>query len=97
MGDQILRMDYVKERKAWEEEKLREEQMGGLSEQPEEDEDAMMGDEPSPTEEKEIEELVSYLEEQESAHPPDPPSDDEYDQLFMELSTSQQDTSMDMS
>ena len=93
MGDQILRMDYVKERREW------EEQMAQQA--TEVDEDVVMEEEPSPTEDKEIEELVSYFEQPERADqrdgPPGQHSDDEYDQLFIELSASQNDTKMDMS
>jgi hypothetical protein len=73
IGDQLLRMDYVKERRIWEEEMRRrateeselevglDTEMESLSlslVRFEEDEAAQVE---SPTEEKEIEELVSYL------------------------------------
>ena len=83
MGDQLLRMDYVKERRMWEEEMRR-----SAEKEAEEAADTEMdvGEEGvSPTEEKEIEELVSYLNE-----------GDEYDEAFMEV-LEQQGDDMDMS
>ena len=104
VGDQILRMDYVRQQRKWAEGMARmageaDAKMDEAGTEVEEEDTAMdVAEQPSPTEDKEIEALVSYLEEHERTNPPDPPSDDEYDQLFMELSASQQnDTRMDMS
>ena len=76
MGDQLLRMDYVKERRLWEEEMRRR-----AEREADEAADTEMDvgeEEASPTEEKEIEELVSLLHEDELA-------DDGYDEAFMEV------------
>ncbi len=87
MGDQLLRMDYVKERRIWEEEMRRR-----AEKEADEAGDTEMGmgeeGEVSPTEEKEIEELVSYLVEEELG-------DDGYEEAFLEV-LGQQDH-MDMS
>lgn len=85
MGDQLLRMDYVKERRMWEEEMRRR-----AEKEADEAADTEMDtgeEEASPTEEKEIKELVSYFNEDELA-------DDGYDEAFIEVL--QQDD-MDMS
>lgn len=82
MGDQVLRMDYVKERRMWEEEMARRAAQEVDTEMDVEEERI------SPTEEKEIEELVGYL---------DQPEEDEYDQIFMEVIGPQQNDAMDTS
>ena len=79
VGDQLLRMDYVQERRSWEEEMRRRAEVvdeGDVEMDAEE-----MGVETdvegvSPTEEKEIEDLISYLNENE---------DDGYDEAFLEV------------
>ncbi|RMD39746.1 hypothetical protein DV735_g5390, partial [Chaetothyriales sp. CBS 134920] len=82
LGDQILRMDYLRELKAWKQQKTMEE----MVEQDEPgDEDIDMAEELEPNDEQEIEQLVSYLQD-EHDHLSDHFSDDGYDQLFMELS-----------
>ncbi|RMZ76569.1 hypothetical protein DV737_g4739, partial [Chaetothyriales sp. CBS 132003] len=86
LGDQVLRMDYIRELKAWEQQKAAEEMAGQT--QPD-DEDVDMVEELRQAEEQEIEQLVSYLEDKND--PFDRSSDDEYDQLFTELSTSHTD------
>ncbi|RMZ87115.1 hypothetical protein DV736_g5663, partial [Chaetothyriales sp. CBS 134916] len=91
LSDQILRMDYIRELKAWEQ-RMAVEEMAGQS-QPG-DEDVDMVEELGPTTEHDIEQLVSYLED--NNDPSDRSSDDEYDQLFMELSASHADMDKDM-
>lgn len=76
MGDQLLRMDYVTERRMWEEEMRRR-----AEKEADEAADIEMdiGEEGvSLTEEKEIEELVSYFNEDELG-------DDGYEEAFMEV------------
>jgi hypothetical protein len=80
-GDQVMRMDYIKERKAWEEE-MQKRGMDDLDEIEEDSEMQEQTEELSPTEDKEIEELVSYLNDNEEE---DDFSDEEYDALFMEV------------
>ena len=86
MGDQLLRMDYVKERKMWEEEMRRRAEEAEAETL--EVEMEMEVEEQSPTEEREIEELVSYF---------DNEPDDEYDEAFMEMLSQQPQDAMDMS
>ena len=77
MGDQLLRMDYVKERRMWEEE-MRRRAENEADEGADTEMNNIGDDEASPTEEKEIEELVSYYNE-------DDLGDDGYDEAFMEV------------
>jgi hypothetical protein len=103
MGEQVLRMDYVRERRMWEEEKNREMMLEG-AEDGHEEMDVEQA-ELSPTEEKELDALVEYWQSQEDASVQHKQknvdmaegSDDEYDQLFMELTASQADEGMDLS
>jgi hypothetical protein len=88
VGDQVLRMDYVNERRMWEGEMARraaQELEGDVEMEIDVEEQNI-----SPTEEKEIEELVGYL---------DQPAEeeDEYDQIFQEIIGQQQHDAMDMS
>lgn len=80
-GDQLLRLDYIKERKQWEAEMQRK-QLVEIDEMEEDSEMYEEEEELSPTEEKEIEELVSYLTEEQNE---DEFSDADYDALFMEV------------
>ena len=82
-------MDYIQARRFWEEEMARRaSQEVDAADDVDMDEEAEM----SPTEEREIEELVSLLE---SKPEPQPEDEDEYDDAFREIL--QQDTTMDMS
>ena len=79
VGDQLLRMDYVKERRSWEEEmRRRAEVVDEMDVEGDVEEIAVEMDVEgvSPTEEKEIEDLISYLNESE---------DDGYDEAFLEM------------
>lgn len=94
LGDQVLRMDFIQARKFWEEEMARRAlHEAGTSGDIEMDEEQA---EMSPTEEHEIQELVSYLDDK----PPeaDNDEDDEYDDAFRTIIINEQhDTTMDMS
>ncbi len=82
-------MDYIQARRFWEEEMARR---ASQEVDPADDVDMDEEAEMSPTEEREIEELVSLLE---SKPEPQPEDEDEYDDAFREIL--QQDTTMDMS
>lgn len=86
-GDQLLRLDYIKERKQWEAE-MQKKQLDETDEMEEDSEMYEEQEEPSPTEDKEIEELVSYLTEEQNE---DEFSDEDYDALFMEVMNQESD------
>jgi hypothetical protein len=110
IGDQVLRMDYVKERRMWEE-KMRRAAEAELEEF-EVHEEMAEGD-ASTIEEKEIEEFVSYLQAEQARVDPDHTeaeqvhvngyfgmdelADEDYDEAFMEVLSGQHNDDMDMS